>query len=192
MPASQKLDLIVEFPDKHKRSLVRTTLYVDGKITAENKAEPFDSFTWDLSGYKLSGEHKLVVEAVDSLGLNKTSMEIPVTVTVIEAPHGISAVFGRYRQQITFGAVGFAGLVLVLILFMARFRNTFVGARSARQAQADPVTQPVPVVLERHKAKEAAARRGRAVASSGVLASWSLGVISSSLRVPDLRISMAG
>jgi hypothetical protein len=167
LPAAQKLDIIVEFPDGHKRPLVRTTLYVDGKITAENKAEPFDSFMWDLSGYKISSEHKLVVEAVDSLGLNKTSMEIPVTVTVIEPPHGISAVFGRYRQQITYGAVGMAGLVLVLILFMARFRNVLVSARSARQAQADPVTQPVPVVLERHNGKEAATKRGRAVPPNG-------------------------
>ena len=48
LPAAQKLDIIIEFPDGHKRPLVRTTLYVDGKIAAENKAAPFDSFTWDL------------------------------------------------------------------------------------------------------------------------------------------------
>ncbi len=168
LPAAQKVDIIVEFPDGHKRSLVRTTLYVDGQIAAENKAAPFDSFNWDLGSYKISGEHKIVIEAVDDLGLNKTSMEMPVTVTVIEAPHGLSAVFGRYRQPITYGAVGLAGLVLVLILFMARFRNGFTRMRSARQAQADPVTQPVPVILERPNGKETAAtKRGRAVPANG-------------------------
>ena len=97
-PDKQKVDILVEFPDGHQRPLVRTTLYVDGQIAAENKTAPFDSFTWDLSGYKQSGEHKMVVEAVDDLNQSKMSMEIPVSVTVIEPPHGVSAFFGRYRQ----------------------------------------------------------------------------------------------
>ena len=87
-PTSQKIDILIEFPDGHKRPLVRTTLYVDGQVVAENKTEPFDTFTWDLSGYTQSGEHKIVVEAVDDLNLSKTSMEIPVTITVIQAPQG--------------------------------------------------------------------------------------------------------
>jgi hypothetical protein len=49
-PDSQTINILVEFPDGHKRSLVRTSLYVDGKVVAENKAEPFDTFTWDISG----------------------------------------------------------------------------------------------------------------------------------------------
>ena len=136
LPTSQKISIIVEFPDGHKRSLVRTTLSVDGQVVAENKAAPFDTFTWDLSGYKISGEHKMVVEAVDSLNLSKSSMEIPVTVTVVEAPHGLSAFFGRYRQPITYGAVGLAGLVLVTILFMGTFRKAFLAAGAGRPVDA--------------------------------------------------------
>lgn len=147
-PTSQKLDLIIEFPDGHKRPLVRTTLYVDGLVVAENKAAPFDSFTWDISGYTVSGEHKIVVEAVDDLNLSKTTMEIPVSITVVQAPQGLMAVFGRYREYITLGAVAFAGLVLLLILFLGRFRMAFVRARSSREAQADPLTQEVTTVVE--------------------------------------------
>ena len=143
LPAAQPLEIIVEFPDGHKRPLVRTTLYVDGKVAAENKAEPFDKFIWDLSGYRLSGEHKIVVEAADALNLSKSSTEIPVTVTVVQVPHGLAAIFGRYSQYITVGAVGFAGLVLLLILFMGRFRTVFARARSSRQELVDPLTQPV-------------------------------------------------
>ena len=167
LPAAQKVNIIVEFPDGHKRPLVRTTLYVDSKIAAENKAPPFNSFKWDLSGYTTTGEHKVVVEAVDSLGMSKMSMELPVTVTVVEAPHGVSAVFGRYRQPITYGAVGLAGLVLVLTLFMVRFRNVFAQRRAGRQVEADPVTQPVPVVLEKHNGKDAATKRGKAIPPNG-------------------------
>jgi hypothetical protein len=143
LPAEQHIDIIVEFPDGHKRPLVRTTLYVDGTVAAENTSEPFDSFTWKLSDYTSTAEHKLVVEAVDSLGLSKTSTEIPVTVTVIQAPHGLAAIFGRYRQYITWGAVGLAGAVLLLILFLVPLRAVTARARSSRQAQADPLTQAI-------------------------------------------------
>jgi hypothetical protein len=148
LPNTQKLDIIIEFPDGHKRPLVRTTLYVDGQVVAENKSQPFDTFTWDLSSYTVSGEHKIVVEAVDALGLSKTSMEIPVTVTVVQAPHGAAALFARYRQDITVGAVGLAGLVLLLMLFIGRFRLMFGNARASREAQADPLTQSVTAVVE--------------------------------------------
>ena len=168
LPSSQKLDIIVEFPDGHKRPLVRTTLYVDGQVVAENKAEPFDSFTWDLSGYTVSGEHKIIVEAVDDLNLSKTTMEIPVTITVIQAPQGLSAFFGRYREYITIGSVAFAGLVLLLILFLGRFRMAYVFARSSRQTQADPLTQEVTTVVEEPvtiKEKKTRRRRGASAAS---------------------------
>jgi hypothetical protein len=169
LPESQKLDIIIEFPDGHKRPLVRTTLYVDGQIVAENKAEPFDSFTWDLSGYTLSGEHKIIVEAVDDLNLSKTSMEIPVSITVIQPPHGLAAFFGRYRDNITLGAVAFAGLVLLLILFLGRFRMAFIRGQASRQAQADPLTQEVMAAVEEPitgKDKKTARGRGASAASN--------------------------
>ncbi|HTP02997.1 MAG TPA: FHA domain-containing protein, partial [Anaerolineales bacterium] len=147
-PVSQKIDILVEFPDGHQRPLQRTTLYVDGKIAAENKTPPFDSFHWDLSGYQISGEHKLVVEAVDDLNLSKMSMEVPVTVTVIEPPHGAAAFFGRYRQPITYGAVGLAGFVLAAILFVGSFRALWLRRRTEQMIHRDPLTQPVPVTLE--------------------------------------------
>ena len=175
LPGTQKIDIIIEFPDGHKRPLTRTTLYVDGKVAAENRVAPFDSFTWDLRGYQDSGEHKLVVEAEDSLSLTKSSMEVPVTVTIIEPPRGIAAVFGRYRQPITYGAVGLAGFVLMTILFMGRFRLAFLRRQVERKAHADPLTQPVPVLLEPSNGKNGkngkqpvTTKRGRAAAAVAV------------------------
>ncbi|MFN2118853.1 MAG: FHA domain-containing protein [Anaerolineales bacterium] len=141
-PTEQRVDILVEFPDGHKRALARTTLYVDGQVAAENTSEPFDSFTWDLSGYTSSGEHKLSVEALDEFNLNKTSIEIPVTVTVVQPPHGPAALFARYRQYITWAAVALAGLLLVLILVLGR-RPSIFARRAARTAPIDPVTQAV-------------------------------------------------
>ena len=180
-PGSQKLDIIVEFPDGHTRPLVRTTLYVDGQVAAENKAGPFTSFTWDLSSYTVSGEHKIVVEAVDDLNLSRTTMEIPVTITVVQAPHGLSAVFARYREYITLGAVAFAGLVLLLILFLGRFRMAFARARSSREVQADPLTQEVVASVE--ETVTGKVRKGRGV--RGVSASSNV-----KTQVPEARASL--
>ncbi len=148
LPTSTQINIIIEFPDGHKRPLASTTFFVDGQPVAENKSAPFDKFTWDLSRYQVSGDHKIAVEAVDSLGLSKTSIEIPVTVTVVQAPHGLTAVFSRYRQYIIITSVFLAGVVLLLIIFMGRLRLLFSHARAAQQAQADPVTQPVAAVVE--------------------------------------------
>ena len=135
VPTAQEIDIIIEFPDGHTRPLASTTLYVDGQAVAENKTPPFDKFMWDISGFTMSGSHRISVEAVDAMGLKKTSMEIPVTLTVIQAPHGISALFEKYRQYITYGAIGFAAIALLLILLISRLRFSLVRARNVRRVQ---------------------------------------------------------
>ncbi len=149
LPATQEIEIIVEFPDGHPRPLTRTTLYIDGVIADENTVEPFHTFTWDLSAYTSSGEHQIVVEAVDMLGLSKTSLPLPIVVTVIKPPSGFSALLAKYRTQITFGGIIFAGLVLFFILISGRFRMPSIrAAQEARRADADPLTQSVMVVEE--------------------------------------------
>ncbi len=149
LPESQKLEIIVEFPDGYKRPLTRTTLYVDGAIMDENTTEPFNEFTWNLTSYSSSGEHQIIIEAVDSLGLSKQSMPLPVLVTVIKPPSGPAAFLAKYRTQLTFGAIVFAGFVLFAILLGGRLRNLSLRAVQAeRRAQNDPLTQSLPAMKE--------------------------------------------
>jgi hypothetical protein len=149
LPDKQEIEIIVEFPDGHPRPLTRTTLYVDGAIAGENTVEPFNLFTWDLNAYTSSAEHQIMVEAVDSLGLSKSSMPAPVMVTVIQPPQGITALLAKYRTPITFGAIMLAGLVLFMILLSGRLRVPSIrAAQEARRADADPLTQSVPAVAE--------------------------------------------
>lgn len=164
LPETQELEIIIEFPDGHPRQLTRTTLYVDGAIVDENTSEPFDVLTWDLKAYSSSGEHQVMVEAVDVLGLSKTSMPVPITVTVIKPPSGPLALLAKYRTPITFGAIILAGLVLFLILLSGRVRlPTLRKVREERRAQNDPLTQPIHVVAEEPittpDAKKKAAKR---------------------------------
>jgi hypothetical protein len=149
LPATQQVEIMVEFPDGHARPLTRTTLYVDGVIADENTVEPFNLFSWDLNAYTSSAEHQIMVEAVDSLGLSKSSMPAPVMVTVIQPPQGITALLAKYRTPITFGAIILAGLVLFMILLSGRLRIPSIrAAQEARRADADPLTQTVQTVAE--------------------------------------------
>ena len=144
LPATQEIEIIIEFPDGHPRPLTRTTLYIDGVIADENTSEPFNKFAWDLSAYTSSSEHQVMVEAVDVLGLSKTSMPLPIVVTVIKPPSGPAALLAKYRTPITFSAIILAGLVLFGILISGRFRMPSIrAAQEERRADADPLTQSV-------------------------------------------------
>ncbi len=149
LPARQTIEIIVEFPDGHVRELKRTALYIDGQVVDENKAEPFETFTWELSQYNASGSHEIVVEAEDVLGLKKSSIGIPVSLTVIPPPGGIEGFLGRYRTYIVPGAIGLAGLALLIILLRGKVGGALTRRRRARRRQfEDPLTQPVVVPTE--------------------------------------------
>ena len=149
LPAQQNIDIIVEFPDGHARHLKRTALYVDGQVVDENTSEPFESFTWDLSLYDKSGQHEIIVEAEDVLGLQKSSMGIPVSLTVIQPPRGVQALLARYRSYMVLGAIGLAGLALLLILLRSVVgAGLFKGRRETRKQFEDPLTQPVVALTE--------------------------------------------
>jgi hypothetical protein len=160
LPETQAMEIIIEFPDGHPRQLVRTTLYVDGMIADENTTEPFDEFTWDLTTYTSSAQHQLMVEAVDVLGLSKTSMAIPVTVTVIKPPSGPSAFLAKYRTPLTFGAIIIAGLALFAVLLSGRFQFLSLRAvQEERRAQNDPLTQPLITLVQEPTAEPVKKKR---------------------------------
>ncbi len=148
LPNQQAIDIIVEFPDGRTRPLVSTTLFVDGKKAAENTSEPFDHFTWDLSGYLTSGQHILSVEAVDSFGLSKVSLGVPVTVTILKPRFGLLPFLSRNSLWITLSAILFAGAALVAILAGGRIKRR--SRPAVRHSKVDPLIQPVDSDSGRH------------------------------------------
>jgi hypothetical protein len=148
-PTSQKLSIIIEFPDKHPRPLVRTALYVDGTKVAENISEPFDQFTWDLTGYSIGSQHMLAVEAVDIMGLSKTSLGVPVLVAVLQPKLGPLAFLARNSLWVALGAILIAGTVLGIVLALGRRKHRPVPAD--RRSRTDPVTQPIPTDAARRR-----------------------------------------
>jgi len=162
LPEQQELEIIVEFPDNHIRPLARTTLYVDGQPIAQNDSEPFDRFIWDLTAYNESGEHTLVVEAVDSLGMSKTSMGATVMLTVVQAPTGTQAFLAKYRSYIALGSIAVTGILLIIILLTGRLRiRSRQERRADRKRNTDPVTQPVQIQQAEPASKRQSPRKGK-------------------------------
>ena len=142
LPAQEPIDIIIEFPDGRTRPLVRTVLYVDGVLADENTAEPFDQFSWDLSGYTTSAQHILTVEAVDRLGLGKISLGVPVLVTVVRPQVGLLPWLSRNSLWVALGAILFAGGVLGVTLVRSQVRKRR-SAPTRRGSRRDPLTQSV-------------------------------------------------
>ncbi len=149
LPEQQSIEILVEFPDGHPRDLKHTALYVDGQVVDENTSEPFGTFVWKLSDYEKSGKHEIIVEAEDVLGLKKSSMGIPITLTVIQPPRGVQALLARYRSYLVLGAIGLAGIALLVILVAGRSGGElFKKRREKRKRFEDPLTQPVAALIE--------------------------------------------
>jgi len=149
-PTRQELEIIVEFPDGHQRELKRATLYVDGQVVQENTSAPFTKFVWDLNAYIQSGQHTIIVEVEDALGLKKASLSTTVTLTVIHAPKGIQAILARYRSYVILGAIGLAGVALLAILLRSRRPrgSSTIDRIETRKRLDDPLTQPVAALTD--------------------------------------------
>ena len=149
IPTLQPIDIIIEFPDGRQRPLVRTTLYVDGQKAAENTSEPFDQFKWDLRNYTVSGQHVLTVEAVDSFGLSKVSLGVPVMVTIVRPQVGLLPFLSRNSQWVALAAILIAGVGVGMTLAWS-WRKKHRPGKTAKKFHHDPLTQSVQDNGQRH------------------------------------------
>lgn len=118
LPKEVSLQILVEFPDSRPRSLVRSTLYIDQVVAAENLKAPFDQFIWDISKYTETGQHVMRVEVEDSLGLIGSSIETPVDV-LLPTPHfSLAAKLSPHLPWIASLVAAGSGLLLAFILLV--------------------------------------------------------------------------
>jgi len=177
-PTEQIFEILIEFPDGHPRAIRHATLFVDDEIVSVITDPPFEQFQWNISEYLSSGEHSLQIEVEDSLGLVKTSLGVPVTLTVVQPPTGTLAFFGRNSSNLTIGVIALAGVLLALILLAGGRRGLFTFAtarREAKKASSDPLTQPVPAIIAEKKRNQQLSvqgwgRRSKRVKASAYLA----------------------
>jgi hypothetical protein len=167
-PDEQDLLVLVEFPDGHIRSIVQSSLFVDGALVQVNTAPPFEEFTWDVRPYVESGSHVLQAEVQDSLGFASRSSEIPVQVTVEQPASSFRVILSSRSLLLTGALVVFSGIVVVLVLVLGGRiqptnrasllilpgRNLLAAPFQAQfeQSRSRPVTQPVTAEIRRTNA----------------------------------------
>jgi hypothetical protein len=145
-PFSQPIEILVEFPDEIDRNLVRSTLFVNDAIVAENRTAPFIRFAWDLSGYDISQQVLLRVEVEDELGLVGSSVEFPVQLIVSNPPSFFQAFLSRGGPWLAISGILLAAAALFFVMVLSgRIKPSQIGASLFRRskpvsAKIDPLS----------------------------------------------------
>jgi hypothetical protein len=147
IPLNQPVVVAVEFPDGHERKLASSRLFVDGELAQENRMEPFNQFTWELTPYEESGSHTLRVEVTDTLGLSRSTISTPVELEVRYRP-SLLAPANLDRLSILFVILLATAALVMVLIFMGRRGWGSESRRRNRKEDSDPVTQPVTIRQE--------------------------------------------
>jgi hypothetical protein len=123
-PTNRELQILVTFPDGHPRPLRVSRLFVDEELVIEKLNPPFDTFDWDLSNYTSSQEHTLQVVVEDVLGLQATSIRVPISIQVVPPARGLSALGPALNSLLIVVGVMVLGLVLAGVLYGYSRRST--------------------------------------------------------------------
>ena len=147
-PFSQPIDIEVQFPDNFERNLVRTTLYVNEEPVAENSSAPFTHFAWDLSGYTLSAQVSLRVEAEDELDLIGSSIDFPVQISVQAPPSWFQVLLARGAPALAFAVLLIAAGAFLLVMVLSGRINPSQLAFSKILKRSRPVPRPSDPLLD--------------------------------------------
>lgn len=146
-PASEEIQILVEFPDGFRRPLRLARLLVNGETVAENLSSPFERFTWTLEDLSEPATANLRVEVEDGIGLTGRTIDHPVEILVPARPQ--QGLLARITPQglIAIGAVLLAGAVLT-VLVVGETRQHARRGRAPGRRKNDPVTQPIQIAQE--------------------------------------------
>ncbi len=155
-PEEISLKIMVEFPDQHNRDLKATRLFVDDVLVAENTSEPFNQFSLPIGEVTVSKRQILRVEAVDTLDLTGSSIEVPVEILVEQPARNRLIENVSENGMIALGAMTAAGAILALVMVLTSNRRKLQRKKAAndRKALKDPLTQPVPIRQDAPRSKK--------------------------------------
>ncbi len=117
-PESIQLDVLLDFPDSHPRELEELIFRVDGEVIERKTEPPFDHFIWDLTPYQNSATHFISLEAIDIMGLSRSSQRTPVEISVIVPPPDLSFLI-RENMMALAGLAGILAVGLTIFFLIA-------------------------------------------------------------------------
>ena len=144
-PKTRTVEVLVEFPDGYERPVEQTTLYVDGRIESRNTKPPYNFFTWDLSEYTNSVDHTLRAEVVDRLGLNNSTLELPVQVVIEPSNSNFIGQISRNRLVLAGVSTALASAILLLFLVLGgHLQPGSFGVLRRRKKRTKPTVRQTP------------------------------------------------
>lgn len=144
LPGEARLQIVVDFPDGRKRAIEYAALYVDHQLVDENRAPPFEEFTWDMHQITAPAAYILQAEVRDVYGMSGRSIETPVFVTFeqpVEDP--LSLIRKNLSLISTLIAVAAGGILLLSLILSGKIHPRPLRAQRKRKRKSDPLTQPV-------------------------------------------------
>ena len=116
-PAQLPLEVLIEFPDGYPRSILDSTLFVNGERVSSNTMPPYGSFVLNLADYVDSTELRLEVRLQDEFGLQGRTPIQTIALDVLKPETDRNGTWFS-SPWLWIGLVLLAGLVAFLIFQM--------------------------------------------------------------------------
>lgn len=113
-PVQMPLEVLIEFPDGYPRSIISSTLFVNGKSVSNNTQPPYGSFILDLANYVDETDLELQVRIQDEFGLEGRTPVQTIALDVFK-PENSSNGSWYSRPWIWLGLLALAGAVAFLV-----------------------------------------------------------------------------
>ena len=141
-PDLQEIRVLIDFPDGHPRGIKNLQLYQDGIKVSEVTSPPFVSLSWDVGQVSTSRLVYLQLSLEDELGLQASSVVLPVNVTVQTlTPAGEADRLSPGQVAMIIGA----GAILILLGVLAwQMRRRSAARQSVGRSEVTPKPKDTP------------------------------------------------
>jgi hypothetical protein len=145
-PDQIEIQLLVEFPDQYKRSLIYSRLFANDLLVGRNTEEPFDRFIWDLTSYTESQTVLLKVDIQDEAGFSVSTVQHPVQIIVETRKRTFFELIIEYQAWIISAAILLTLFLMAsaFITFRGQGKYLFAGLSRSKKSM-DPVTQEITI-----------------------------------------------
>lgn len=137
-PALLPLEVLIEFPDGYPRSILNSTLFVNGERITTNTLPPYGSFVLDLAGYVEETELELEVRLQDEFGLQGRTPVQTIVLDILKPENGLQKSWFT-SPWLWFGLLALAGAIAFLV-----FRKPFPKRKTTEEGEkGDPKPEKV-------------------------------------------------
>ena len=124
-PNQLPIEALIEFPDGYPRSILNSTLFVNGGRLLSNTQSPYGNFVIDLEPYLEDTEIELELRLQDDFGLQGRSEVRTVTLDVFK-PESLTQAVWYSSPWLWIGLVGALALLAFLIFRKPKLKNEAV------------------------------------------------------------------